>query len=483
MEKHNVQDLSTIEWHFWHVRKRPALLIYFFYHGSTCRATKEFPCYIPVSGQIADHVVTKKADLETFRKKLWEKFQKNPEFILHFMKEMYTHNEKDISTWRALAKKDFSDEKNSILIQEYEKYVEQLLAYTPAIYLPLALEPLLSEECLKVIKEKYPEKAEEWYDVIMTSVKESEVIEERKSLLTLAQKYNKHKDKNKMKEDMQKHIERFSFLKQKDMFLEFFDEEYYFKKIEECKDPEKELASLEQETKKKESNFAVVLDAWKDNYFVQLLFKTTNEAVYFRTWRTERFSQSTYYLIPLFKEIAIHLSLEKYQDVVYLLPEEVVSLLKSERSADKKLIEQRKIGFTYMTFGSDENLIIQGDDALKSLNHLKLPNHTGGIITGTPAFKGVVQGKVTLITKREQWSSIQKAEILVIHTTTPDIVPYLKNIKAIVTEEGGILSHASVISREMKIPCIIGTKIATKAFKDGDIVEVDAEKGIVKKIK
>src|SRR3989338_5669679 len=251
MEKHNVQELSTIEWHFWHVRKRPALLIYFFYHGSTCRATKEFPCYIPISGQIADHVVTKKTDLETFRKKLWEKFQKNQEFILDFMKEMYIHNEEDIHGWRTLAKRDFSDEKTSILIQEYEKYVEQLLAYTPTIYLPLALEPVLSEECLRIIKEKYPEKAQEWYDVIMTPVKESEVIEERKSLLKLAQRYNKNKKRMEIEKDFQKHVERFSFLKQKDMFMEFFDEEYYFQKIKECKDAEKELADLETETKKK----------------------------------------------------------------------------------------------------------------------------------------------------------------------------------------------------------------------------------------
>src|SRR3989338_1468996 len=483
MEKHNVQELSTIEWHFWHVRKRPALLIYFFYHGSTCRATKEFPYYIPISGQIADHVVTKKTVLEVFRQKLWEKFQKNPEFILHFMKEMYKHNEEDICSWRALAKKDLFHEKTSILIQEYEKYVEQLLGYSPAIYLPLALEPVLSEECLKIIKEKYPEKAEEWYDIIMTPVKESEVIEERKSLLKLAQRYNKNKKRIEIEKDFQKHVERFSFLKRKDMFMEFFDEEHYFQKIEECENPDKELAHLEKETQKKESNFAMILNAWKDNSFVQLLFKTTNEAVYFRTWRTERFSQSTYYVTALFQEIAVRLDVETYKNVVYLLPEEVVSMLRSEKSADKKLIEQRKIGFTYMTFGPNENLILQGDDAIRSLNYLKLADHTGEIIKGTPAFKGIVRGKVTLITNREQWSKIQHAEILVIHTTTPDIVPYLKNIKAIVTEEGGILSHASVISREMKIPCVIGTKIATKAFKDGDIVEVDAEKGIVKKIK
>ena len=54
---------------------------------------------------------------------------------------------------------------------------------------------------------------------------------------------------------------------------------------------------------------------------------------------------------------------------------------------------------------------------------------------------------------------------------------------AIVTDEGGLTSHAAIVSRELKIPCIVGTKIATKILKDGDIVEVDAENGIVRKIK
>ena len=58
----------------------------------------------------------------------------------------------------------------------------------------------------------------------------------------------------------------------------------------------------------------------------------------------------------------------------------------------------------------------------------------------------------------------------------------MEKAAAFVTDMGGILCHAAIVSREMKKPCVIGTKVATKTFKDGDLVEVDAEKGIVKKI-
>jgi pyruvate,water dikinase len=57
-----------------------------------------------------------------------------------------------------------------------------------------------------------------------------------------------------------------------------------------------------------------------------------------------------------------------------------------------------------------------------------------------------------------------------------------KKAGAIITDEGGILSHAAVISRELNIPSVIGTKIATEILKDGDMVEVDANRGLIKKL-
>lgn len=483
MAKHTVDEISKIDWQFWHVRKRPALLIYFFYHGATCRASKDFPYYIHTSGQIVDHVVTSKKELEEFRKKAWEKFQKEPDFVLRFMNQLYEQNREHILLWREIAKTDYSQQTQEQLLEAYNTYVEQLLSYSPAIYLPLALEPVLSDECWKLLKQKTPQKAQEWYDCIMTPVKESEIIEERKSFLRIAQKWNKKKNEKEIKQELKDHVERFSFLKRKDMFMEFFDEKYYLEEMKRCRNSEEELLSLESETEKKKKEFQEVLDLFKEDPFAQILFKTTNEAIFFRTWRTERFSQSSSYIVSLFQEIAHCLRLQDYHDILYLLPPELVDLLKNNKLVNQRLIEQRKEAFTYITFGSKEQLVLQGKDAQEPLTYLHLFDTSHDNIRGTPAFKGNVQGKVVVITHRDQWPSIQHAEILVIHTTTPDIVPYLKKVKGIVTEEGGILSHASVISREMKIPCVIGTKIATKAFKSGDVVEVDAEKGIVRKIK
>ena len=99
-----------------------------------------------------------------------------------------------------------------------------------------------------------------------------------------------------------------------------------------------------------------------------------------------------------------------------------------------------------------------------------------------PAYSGIRRGKVVLVTSLQELHRVKKGSILVTHATNVNFLPVLEKVSAIVTEEGGILSHASIISRELHIPCIIGTKIATKVLKDGDLVEVDANKGVVRKL-
>ena len=95
---------------------------------------------------------------------------------------------------------------------------------------------------------------------------------------------------------------------------------------------------------------------------------------------------------------------------------------------------------------------------------------------------GIIRGKVQTIMNLAEVTGFQAGNILVTGMTVPDFVSAMKQAKAIVTDEGGITCHAAIVSREMKIPCVIGTRIATKVLKDGDLIEVDTNKGVIKKI-
>ena len=77
---------------------------------------------------------------------------------------------------------------------------------------------------------------------------------------------------------------------------------------------------------------------------------------------------------------------------------------------------------------------------------------------------------------------MEKDDILVTSMTRPEFVPIMKMAAGIVTDEGGLTCHAAIVSRELGIPCIVGTQIATRSLKDGDRVEVNANHGLIIKL-
>lgn len=101
------------------------------------------------------------------------------------------------------------------------------------------------------------------------------------------------------------------------------------------------------------------------------------------------------------------------------------------------------------------------------------------IVKGLPASPGIAAGVARVIFDLAEAKDFQKGQILVTKMTDPDWVPIMKIAGAIVTDEGGMTSHASIVSRELGVPAIVGSKEATKLIKDGQEITVDAIRGIV----
>ena len=99
------------------------------------------------------------------------------------------------------------------------------------------------------------------------------------------------------------------------------------------------------------------------------------------------------------------------------------------------------------------------------------------ILSGTSASPGIGTGPVKILKSPKEIGKVEKGHILVAPMTSPDYVPAMKKSAAIITDEGGETSHAAIVSRELGIPCVVGTKEATKKLKDGMIVSVDGSTG------
>jgi pyruvate, water dikinase len=103
------------------------------------------------------------------------------------------------------------------------------------------------------------------------------------------------------------------------------------------------------------------------------------------------------------------------------------------------------------------------------------------ILTGSPASPGIASGPVKLVHDPSQINKVLDGDILVSEMTTPDFVPAMKRAAAIVTNRGGRTAHAAIVSRELGIPCVVGTENATTTLKEGQIITVDGSQGKVYK--
>jgi len=101
-------------------------------------------------------------------------------------------------------------------------------------------------------------------------------------------------------------------------------------------------------------------------------------------------------------------------------------------------------------------------------------------LRGVPASGGVIQGRARVIHRLEEADSLQQGDILVAESTLPPWTPLFATVAAVVTDTGGVLSHAAIVAREYKIPAVVGTDMATSKIRDGQMIEVDGDLGIVR---
>jgi phosphohistidine swiveling domain-containing protein len=179
------------------------------------------------------------------------------------------------------------------------------------------------------------------------------------------------------------------------------------------------------------------------------------------------------YLDEVLREIAKRHALP-VSHLRYILPYEFEQL----PELAEELTQRRKASVYFAT--KDEHVAMSGQEASNYIERLKRKHEfVGDVLHGNVASKGQVTAKVKVCRGIEEIAKIKKGDILVACMTQPEFLPAIKKASAIITDEGGLTCHAAIIARELGIPCVIGTKIATKVLKDGMTAHVDADKGTI----
>jgi phosphoenolpyruvate synthase/pyruvate phosphate dikinase len=213
---------------------------------------------------------------------------------------------------------------------------------------------------------------------------------------------------------------------------------------------------------------------------LQYLIKLMKKYVYLHTFRAEMLSKSYYLLKPLLTEIAIRWKID-LTTICALTPEEIITSLEKGSPPNLEEADKRKINYLHLIKGGVINIYSgkKAEEIFIEEIGKKKAEIKEKLIKGLVASQGLAEGRVRIILNKKEINQMQNGEILVTTMSSPDYVFASKKSGAIVTDEGGLLCHAAIISREIGKPCVVGTKIATQVLKTGDWVKVDAYQGII----
>ncbi|MFA6436972.1 MAG: PEP-utilizing enzyme [Candidatus Paceibacterota bacterium] len=436
--------------------------------------SKEIPKLVGVNFDIVSRVEDKKKlcsilqNLES-KRNLKEAFlaNKNP---LEFMKEHLLEGKKRLkkilNTTEVISKSNMSVS-SSKLLKYWDLFKKDFYSFSPFMHTVFAPEQILTEGLKNKIniylKDASQIKQDKIFRVLTTVQENSDFFQEQKDLLEIA--ILKRSGVN-IDKQIKQHSANFGYMGLTTHLLsEPYDDDYFLKTIENIKNPAEELNNLTANQEEKKAKYIESISSLpKDIIEISELLQ---DYMIFRMNRITVLTLGQYRIRSLLRAIANKFNI-KFEDIVWYNVLEIDNLFKNKTEID---IIKRKQYFT--------NILIGGIVSYSELPFEEEKTYFEEI-KGTVANSGTYKGRVRIILSTEMAKELQNGEILVTTMTTPNLIGVIKRSGAIITDEGGILCHAAIVSRELGIPCIIGTKIATQILKDGDLVEVDANKGMIK---
>ena len=211
----------------------------------------------------------------------------------------------------------------------------------------------------------------------------------------------------------------------------------------------------------------------------QEMIDLMKEFVWFRNYRTEKFFEALFFLEPLWKAVSSGHQLGE-RDLFYYLANEVSLLFTHGVKVPEEELNARKAG-SALLLDDNKFLLLTGEGLRQKEASLKEADESlTSEIKGMIVCRGNCRGPASIVLDDSELDKVHEGDILVTNMTTPDYIPALRKAAGFVTDEGGVTCHAAIVARELKKPCIVGTKKATQILKDGDMVEVDANTGYVR---
>jgi len=382
--------------------------------------------------------------------------------------------------------KSFNNLNDKLLNKEFREIIDLIHQATPFDQHCMVGERFYLKELEKYIKNqlskiKETAKFNEYRTILTTPVSLTSTQLDEIALIDLAIKYKKAKKiTSDVEKEINKYLYNFGWLPVF-LFGPSWDKKYAiseFKKLAKNKNLEnlkKEI--LEYPTKQKEGIKKVLNKFPQKSDWPQLM----QEIAFIRNESETMVSLGTYLLKNVVKEITKRTGLSLY-NMRYLTQEEVSDVIVNDVVFTSEIKDRQKASLFFSDIKNKEVYSGKEVQNLFKNNYERPAKSKGNRLRGICASIGKVNGKVKIIKSISDLKKFKKGDILVSESTCIDYVPIMRMASAIITELGGITSHAAIVSRELRVHCIVGVPNVHLVLKDNDKVEVDAEQGTIKKI-
>ncbi len=357
--------------------------------------------------------------------------------------------------------------------------------------LPEGLDTLSEQDYLGFLPEIKPDKALDIVRILSSPEELGFVYKERLALIKLAKKYFKYI--KRASEDIKKHRENYFWIQNSFRGAVYLDDKFFFdslKKIikeKSLKGIKKEIYNLKNKNKLFKKEIRNIYKKYNISKKAKSFFELVRFFARLQDERKENVQKIVYSVDQIFNEINKRFKISKSKLDNYLIKEIIEVLEKGKKVSEKELNKRRKtVTFSYIENNKIKTDYLFNEEADSIINFFKEKRkefhkkELKGFVASTGFGKNIlIRGRARIVFNPTK-DVFNKEEILVTGMTRPEFVPLMKKAKAIITNEGGITTHAAIISRELKTPCIIGTKVATDVIKNGDWVQLDLKRGVIK---
>lgn len=336
------------------------------------------------------------------------------------------------------------------------------------------------EMLLRELRQIDSSRAETHLEVLAAPAKPSFFQEEEMELLSLAIKT----PRADLPGALRAHAYRYAWILNSYAGNRHLQPSYFHAKLLELirgQSPASALRNIERRLKSIESRKHALIRRLRLSASVCRMTEALGRAIYWHDHRKGFIWRLQHTGDPILREIAQRQGW-KFEDLLWCLPHEVARLV-SGHSLNKRNILRRK-GDYVMVYGEGIRREYYGALAKKIRAMYETKAVDQQEISGLVVSRSskLVRGTVRVICDPlREIGKMRKGDILVASMTSPEYIVVMRKASAIVTDEGGMTSHAAVVSRELGVPCIVNTKHATSIFKDGDVIEVDTVRGTVLK--